>query len=290
VLQRPFAVGQALVPALFDSALSLALAAVASTVGIGFDTGTAPLIQQIVTSTQSVLTAVTTLNPINVLNAIQHGFADVTLNLIKQLDSFTTGTLPFIRDTIVAALKVTPATAPLVAAVAQAPEATLPELAAPASDTGTATSPSDAAATPATAIESPAASTPVDVVEVADEGTPVDTVTAEPVTVDDTIVDVPETATVVTPVATTEEPAAENPATKGSTSVTRDSLRAEPGKSGLASGTEGGSQTQTESNESTVTKPASEAEKPSSTPSDNAGTSAGADSRSGSDSDNSGSD
>ena len=105
VLERPFQVGQALVPALFEAGLSLTLAAVLSTVGIGFDTGTTPFIQQIVKSTQAVLTAVTTLNPINVLNAIQHGIADVALNFVTQLNAFTTGTLPFVRDMLVRALQ-----------------------------------------------------------------------------------------------------------------------------------------------------------------------------------------
>lgn len=219
VLQRPFAVGQALVPALFNAGLSLALAAVASTVGIGFDTGLKPLVQQIVSSTQSVLNAVTTLNPINVLNAIQHGFADVALNVFAQLDSFTTGTLPFIRDSIIAALQATPAAA-LTAAVATTPDTTLTV----ADTTETTTAAVTSGSAESTGETSPVEPPPADVTPstpaaaTADEEA-TDTVPADVETTDET----EETATDTD--GTKTDPAEED-------SLTRDSVKAEPGKVG----------------------------------------------------------
>ena len=220
VLQRPFAVGQALVPALFNAGLSLALAAVASTVGIGFDTGLKPLVQQIVSSTQSVLNAVTTLNPINVLNAIQHGFADVALNVFAQLDSFTTGTLPFIRDSIIAALQATPAAA-LTAAVA-----TTPDTMATIADTAETT----AATVTSGSSESTGEASPA-------EPPPTEGVPSTPATT--TSADEEATDTVPTDVETTdetEESAAGTDDAKTDTetkdSMIRDSIKAEPGKVG----------------------------------------------------------
>lgn len=216
VLQRPFAVGQALVPALFNAGLSLALAAVASTVGIGFDTGLTPLVQQIVSSTQSVLTAVTTLNPINVLNAIQHGLADVALNVVAQLDSFTTGTLPYIRDSLVAALQATPA-APLAVTAATLATTVAPESSAPAhaevesGSKGTVSTSANSdvapAAEPAPAIEEDATQDP-----------------AAPETASDT-------TTHATPaVAAPDAEVAGSTASRPTGPVIRDSVKAEPGK------------------------------------------------------------
>lgn len=284
VLQRPFAVGQALVPAMFDVGLSLALTAIISTVGIGFDTGgTTPFIQQIVKSTQSVLTAVTTLNPINVLNAIQHGFADVAVNLIAQLNDFTTQSVPFIRDTIVRALQAGSPTAAFSAAVATATETAAAELTAPATGTDGATPSPEGAATTVTDTEAESTDTSVPVTDVA---------------VKDTIVAEPETETVVPAVITTEEPVTETALDTditdtdtdvkgGSTTETRDSLTAEPGKTGLTSGTETGSATETEPTESTVTKPVTKpvTKAEANAPSADASTSAGSDSDSGSDND-----
>jgi hypothetical protein len=220
VLQRPFAIGQALVPALFNAGLSLALAAVASTVGIGFDTGLKPLVQQIVSSTQSVLNAVTTLNPINVLNAIQHGFADVALNVFAQLDSFTTGTLPFIRDSIIAALQATPA-ATLAATVAATPDTTVTPSDTVESPTAAVTSGSAESTGETFPVEPPPAdvtpSTPAAATSAEEEST--DTVPTDVETTDET----EETATGIDD---TKTDSAEKD------SLTRDSLKAEPGKVG----------------------------------------------------------
>ncbi|MFC7676541.1 hypothetical protein ACFQWH_25900 [Mycolicibacterium sp. GCM10028919] len=220
VLQRPFAVGQALVPALFNAGLSLALAAVASTVGIGFDTGLKPLVQQIVSSTQSVLNAVTTLNPINVLNAIQHGFADVALNVFAQLDSFTTGTLPFIRDSIIAALQATPATA-LAATVASAPDTT----AATAETVETTTAAITSGSSESTGEASPAGPPPAD----GAPSTPASTTSADEETTDEETTDV-ETIDQTEGSATGADGTKADPAEKDS--LTRDSIKAEPGKVG----------------------------------------------------------
>ncbi|WP_237569388.1 hypothetical protein [Mycolicibacterium lacusdiani] len=231
VLQRPFAVGQALVPALFNAGLSLALAAVASTVGIGFDTGLKPLVQQIVSSTQSVLNAVTTLNPINVLNAIQHGFADVALNVFAQLDSFTTGTLPFIRDSIIAALQATPAAAltatvattpDTTAAIADTAEMTKAAITSGSSESTGEASPSDPPPTDGTP-STPAAASSAD--EEATGTVPTDVETTD------------ETEETATGTADTKiDPGEED-------SLTRDSVKAEPGKVGTepAGGASGGS-------------------------------------------------
>jgi hypothetical protein len=215
VLQRPFAVGQALVPALFNAGLSLALAAVASTVGIGFDTGLKPLVQQIVSSTQSVLNAVTTLNPINLLNAIQHGFADVALNVFAQLDSFTTGTLPYIRDSLIAALQATPAAA-LTATVATTPDTTV-AIADTAETTTTAMTFGGSEPTGETSSAEPP---PAD-------GTP--STPAATTSTDEEATDV-ETTDETEETATGSDDAKTHPATKES--LTRDSVKAEPGKVG----------------------------------------------------------
>ena len=216
VLQRPFAVGQALVPALFNAGLSLTLAAVASTVGIGFDTGLTPLVQQIVSSTQSVLTAVTTLNPINVLNAIQHGLADVALNVVAQLDSFTTGTLPYIRDSLVAALQATPA-APLAVTAANLATRVAPESSAPARaeiESGS----NETVSTPVDSDAAPAAEPAPSIEENAAQH-PAATETA------------PDTTTHATPaVAAPDAEVAGSTASRPTGPVVRDSVKAEPGK------------------------------------------------------------
>lgn len=235
VLQRPFAVGQAMVPALFNAALSLTVGVVLSTVGIGFDTGTTPFFQQIVKSTQAVLTAVTTLDPVNVVNAIQHGLADVALNLFTQLDQFTTGTIPYIRDTIIAALQATPAnTLSTVAASVTATTAAVTATAAATTEAaGTTDQAAKAAATEsggaaasAAAAEKPAAAEATET-----SGT---TPVPEPSTVSTTVEATPaETkATDPEPSTTPTSEASSTKDSKDATSLVRDSVKAEPGKVG----------------------------------------------------------
>ncbi len=110
IVQRPLAVASALVPAMITTVQSLVIFAVGSTIGIGCSdcVTVKPIVQQMVSSIQSVLQAVTTLNPINVINAVQHGIADVTIDVIKQVDQFVTDAVPFIASTIQAALNVNP--------------------------------------------------------------------------------------------------------------------------------------------------------------------------------------
>ncbi|QIV82476.1 hypothetical protein [Mycolicibacterium frederiksbergense] len=123
-LERPFAVGQELVAAAFESGLALTVALAQTFIGIGFPVGTTPVLQNLVTVTESVLKSIGTLNPINVINAVQNGVADVLLNAVTHLSDFMVQTVPYIRGVIVNALKAgQPATAPATASVATAPTA-----------------------------------------------------------------------------------------------------------------------------------------------------------------------
>ncbi|MHA3018973.1 hypothetical protein ACXPWS_01740 [Mycobacterium sp. BMJ-28] len=283
-LERPFKVGQAMVSALYNSGLSLLVGVVASTIGLGFNAGgTPPLLQQIVTSTQKVLDSLKTLNPVNVINAVQHGIADVLHNAVEQAKQFTTGTLPYIGSTILQALRAglpttttttAAATATATAAVAALPaeSATTVTLAvdakgaAPAETTG-----KDAGAGAATSeqTEATTASEATSATEVKEAGT---TATAKPaadaastVTKDvneataagaagesssATTKDADVDASTATKDATTKDAATKDAATKDAAttkgtkgvkgtkgSVTRDSVKAEPGSGVKAGGT-----------------------------------------------------
>lgn len=103
--ERPFAVGQELVAAAFETGLALTVAFAQTFIGIGFPVGTTPVLQNLVTVTESVLKSIGTLNPINVINAVQNGVADVLLNAITHVSDFMTQTVPYIRGVIVDALK-----------------------------------------------------------------------------------------------------------------------------------------------------------------------------------------
>ncbi|WP_149447684.1 hypothetical protein [Mycolicibacterium sp. P9-22] len=123
-LERPFAVGQELVAAAFESGLALTVALAQTFIGIGFPVGTTPVLQNLVSVTESVLKSIGTLNPINIINAVQNGVADVLLNAITHVSDFMVQTVPYIRDVIVNALKAgQPATANKTASVATAPTA-----------------------------------------------------------------------------------------------------------------------------------------------------------------------
>ncbi|MUL75549.1 hypothetical protein [Mycolicibacterium sp. CBMA 226] len=186
IVQRPLAVASALVPAMITTVQSLVIFAVGSTLGIGCSdcVTVKPIVQQVVSSIQSVLQAVTTLNPLNVINAVQHGIADVTVDVIKQVDQFVTDAVPFIASTIQTALNVNPntptgttdpATATTAAAVkvsalsATAPKATDPAAVpavtpadstpAAAAATGTATGTPAGTGSPSTAKDDAQAST-----------------------------------------------------------------------------------------------------------------------------------
>ena len=123
--ERPFAVGQELVAAAFESGLALTVALAQTFIGIGFPVGTTPVLQNLITVTESVLTSIGTLNPINIINAVQNGVADVLLNAVTHLSDFMVQTVPYIRGVIVNALKAgQPATATATAtSVATAPAA-----------------------------------------------------------------------------------------------------------------------------------------------------------------------
>lgn len=120
--ERPFAVGQKLVAAAFDSGLALTVALAQTFIGIGFPVGTTPVLQNLVSVTESVLKSIGTLNPINIINAVQNGVADVLLNAITHVSDFMEQTVPYIRTAIVNALKAgQPATATKTASVATVP-------------------------------------------------------------------------------------------------------------------------------------------------------------------------
>jgi hypothetical protein len=123
-LERPFAVGQKLVGAGFEVGLALTVALAQTFIGIGFPVGTTPILQNFVTVTESVLKSIATLNPINVVNALQNGVADVLLNAVTHISDFMTQSVPYIRSVIVGALKAgQPAAAAKPASVATAPSA-----------------------------------------------------------------------------------------------------------------------------------------------------------------------
>ncbi len=124
-LERPFAVGQELVAAAFESGLALTVALAQTFIGIGFPVGTTPVLQNFVNVTQSIFESIATLDPINVINALQNGVADVLLNTITHISDFMVQTVPYIRGVIVDALKAgQPATVNRTAEVASVPEAT----------------------------------------------------------------------------------------------------------------------------------------------------------------------
>jgi len=138
--ERPFAVGQELVAAAFESGLALTVALAQTFIGIGFPVGTTPVLQNLITVTESVLTSIGTLNPINIINAVQNGVADVLLNAVTHLSDFMVQTVPYIRGVIVNALKAgQPATATATAtSVATAPAADAPTvtITIPGTETG----------------------------------------------------------------------------------------------------------------------------------------------------------
>jgi hypothetical protein len=122
--ERPFAVGQELVAAAFESGLALTVALAQTFIGIGFPVGTTPVLQNLISVTESVLKSIGTLNPINIINAVQNGVADVLLNAVTHLSDFMEQTVPYIRGVIVNALKAgQPATANKTVSVATAPAA-----------------------------------------------------------------------------------------------------------------------------------------------------------------------
>ncbi|WP_395309598.1 hypothetical protein V4U86_01805 [Mycobacterium sp. AMU20-3851] len=212
-LQRPFAVGEALVGAAFESGLALTVALAQTFIGIGFPVGTTPVLQNLVTVTETLLKSIGTLNPINIINAVQNGVADVLMNAVTHLSDFMTQSVPYIRGVIVNALKagqpaglnrtadVTAAVATVPTAAAQTVTISLPGAeadggaseVAPVSNTDT---PVQAPAAEAPAAEAPAAEAPAEVpAEEAD-------VLAEPV--EEAEIEEPETA----------EPAAPRPSLK----------------------------------------------------------------------------
>lgn len=237
-LQRPFAVLQAMVPALFDAGLALVLGTISSTVGLGFVFGAPPFVQQLVTTTQNVLGAIATLDPVNVINAIQDGIADIAQNAIDQLHTFTDvgGTIDAIRNAILNALQTPAAGAVVTAAAGSAAIAAVPDVSATLVGVSTPDAPARDAAAPGA--ESPLAATPSAPDAVTD-----DAATGEPETTatDPVATEVPLAADAPTEAVGAESPVADGATTeeagasdatsapKGSTTVVRDSTKAVPG-------------------------------------------------------------
>ncbi|MDX1871315.1 hypothetical protein SBI67_04215 [Mycolicibacterium sp. 120266] len=289
-LERPFKVAQALIPALYDSGLSFLVGVVVSTVGIGFDTGTTPFIKQIVTSTQAVLDSLKTLNPVKVINAVQHGIADVLQNAVAQAKAFTEQTFPYIGAQIMKALQAglptttPPATAAVAAAVptaaatvtlavdatgavpavTTAKDATGAAVGTPAEATGATESAATQAETD-TEVKSPTGTTTETIPETTPKATtepttkesstdttPADSVAPATKGATDTSTkpDASTKADTSTKAGATTKEGTDATATKGTKgsggSVTRDSIKAEPGsgvKSGGTHASTGGSST-----------------------------------------------
>lgn len=192
--ERPFVVGQKLVAAAFESGLAITVALAQTFIGIGFPVGTTPVLQNLVNVTESVLKSIGTLNPINVINALQNGVADVLLNAIQHTSDFMTQTASYIRDVIVTALKAGQPAAAKTASVATAPTADAQTftISIPGAGTDAAapvvTPVSNTEAPAETSVESPAADEPVAEEPTADDAVSEDPTAAEP----ESAVEVPE--------------------------------------------------------------------------------------------------
>ncbi|MED5816131.1 hypothetical protein VST63_27550 [Mycolicibacterium sp. 050232] len=118
---------QPIIDAATESSIGLVLAVAISTVGIGFNLpGPQPLVQQFITSTGNVVKAAMSGDPVNFVNAVQHGIADMAEDVAYQADQ-TISMGNYIADSFTNALKqITPKPVPF-------PDIELPKaLAAPA--------------------------------------------------------------------------------------------------------------------------------------------------------------
>ncbi|MET4431798.1 hypothetical protein [Mycolicibacterium sp. 624] len=195
VLQRPVAVFQELIAASFSRPQNFIIA--------GFTHGV-PLIQQFIRSGQTIIDAVMTGNPVTILNAVQHGIADVASKAI----SFAAGMADQVRviqNVLVRAFQARPRLLPnpaavsAVAALAAAPETRA--IAAGQDDAVVATPAPDAASGDSTA-------TPV--VDTTDPTTVVEAIDAESVVVSTPVTDATDTTAEV---AAETEPAVAEDAT-----------------------------------------------------------------------------
>lgn len=193
--ERPFVVGQELVGAAFEVGLAVTVALAQTFIGIGFQVGTTPVLQNLVNVTESIVQSIGTLNPINVINAVQNGIADILLNAITHVSDFMTQSVPYIRDVIVNALKAgqpaptvakTSEVATVPTAVADTVTISVPGVEGPAGGGGA------PVVTPVSDTEEPAAEEPV----AEEEPTTEEPVVEEPVAEEETAVE--------------EEPAAED--------------------------------------------------------------------------------
>lgn len=203
VLQRPVAVFQELIAASFSRPQNFIIAGL--THGV-------PLIQQVIRSGQTIIGAVMTGNPVTILNALQHGIADVASKAV----SFAAGMADQVRviqNVLVRAFQARPRLLPnpaAMSAVAAAPETQA--IAAGQDDTVVATPAPDAASGDSTA-------TPV--VDATDPTTVVEAIDAEPVVVATPVTDATDT--------TTEVAAETEPAVVDDATTMKDGNKAVPG-------------------------------------------------------------
>ena len=236
VLERPFAVGQELVGAVIEAGLQLTILTAVSFLGLGFSSpDDLPILQRLVATTESVLKSIATLNPINVINAIQNGIADVLLTVVAKVNTAVTFSLPYIRDLFVTALKAGQPVEPeaRVASVATAPttDATTVNITLPGADSlgaapvVTPIGSSDEAATVEPDAEVPAAVEPVAEETVAEEPVVEEPVVGEPAV---------EQPAAETPAAETETETGTGTETEIDTKDDTDSEDAEPKSGGKA--------------------------------------------------------
>lgn len=142
-------VPQPIIDATTESSIGLVLAVAISTVGIGFNLpGPQPLVQQFITSTGNVVKAAMSGDPVNFVNAVQHGIADMAEDVAYQADQ-TISMGNYIADSFTNALKqITPKPVPF-------PDIELPKaLVAAAPATVAVTTALEPAATPVEKTES----------------------------------------------------------------------------------------------------------------------------------------
>ena len=119
-------VPQPLINATTEATIGAVLAVAAATVGVGSDIPgqPRPLVKQVLVGAQDLVNAATSGDPINVVNALQHGAADLATSAAFQIDA-TLSMINYAQDTFVSALRqITPVHNPArVSLIAPATEA-----------------------------------------------------------------------------------------------------------------------------------------------------------------------
>ncbi|MGW4097033.1 hypothetical protein [Mycobacterium sp. NPDC004974] len=101
-----FNVPQPLIDAAANASLGVIIGLASATVGIGFDIPgqPLPLVKQVLVGAQNVINAAVSGDPINVVNAVQHGISDLATSMVFQIDA-TISMGNYIEDSFVDALK-----------------------------------------------------------------------------------------------------------------------------------------------------------------------------------------